>query len=221
MDLLLTCCGHNYRIEETGPEDLQTEIQSPEDTKSHAVSVPNQAEVTADSQRSRLENMLHNSDHDAKSDEDAAQNSQMEEEQVRIRSLIMPELLHNSEDDVFSDDETNNTGEPSQDTEVVNQAQVVDLEVNESPRAQLILTNSTIGSAEVDRQSVIVQPDLQITVDGGHRMVTNRGIQEPPVKKKKGRGNSNLAESENQQPPRKKEKKKTRGRSGRSKKNYK
>ena len=43
LDLLLTCCGHNYRIEETRPEDLQTEIQSPEDTKSHAVSVPNQA----------------------------------------------------------------------------------------------------------------------------------------------------------------------------------
>ena len=43
-----------------------------------------------------------------------------EEEQVQIRSHIMPELLHNSEDDVFSDDETNNTGEPSQDTEVVN-----------------------------------------------------------------------------------------------------
>ena len=140
------------RVEETGPEDLQTEIQSPENTESHAVSMPNQAEVTTDSQRNRLENMLHNSDDDAKLDEDAAQYNQMdEEEQVQLRSHIMPELLHNSEDDVFLDDETNNTGEPSQDTEVVNQAQVVDLEVNESPRAQLILTNSTIGSAEVDR----------------------------------------------------------------------
>ena len=110
------------RVEETGPEDLQTEIQSPEDTESHAVSVPNQAEITADSQRSRLENMLHNSDDDAESDEDAAQNSQMEEEeQVRIRSLIMPELLHNSEDYVFSDDGTNNTEEPSQETEGVRQ----------------------------------------------------------------------------------------------------